>query len=101
MNAPIRDAFDCSSRKPIRRHFASGFPRALLSLSQEKSSGVEIEIATGCNCAIVFAHLMYDVIQNGAEIVDGRRKNLKVTLELQGTRDYELRSPFVKQISVS
>ena len=44
---------------------------------------------------------MYDVIQNGAEIVDGRRKNLKVTLELQGTRDYELRSPFVKQISVS
>ena len=44
MNAPIRDAFDCSSRKPMRRHFVSGFPRALLSLSQEKSSGVEIEI---------------------------------------------------------
>ena len=43
MNAPIRDAFDCSSRKPMRRHFVSGFPRALLSLSQEKSSGVEIE----------------------------------------------------------
>ena len=42
MNAPIRDAFDCSSRKPMRRHFVSGFPRALLSLSQEKSSGVEI-----------------------------------------------------------
>ena len=38
MNAPIRDAFDCSSRKPMRRHFVSGFPRALLSLSQEKSS---------------------------------------------------------------
>ena len=43
MNAPIRDAFDCSSRKPMRRHFVSGFPRALLSLSQEKSSGVEID----------------------------------------------------------
>ena len=43
MNAPIRDAFDCSSRKPMRRHFVSGFPRALLSLSQEKSSWVEIE----------------------------------------------------------
>ena len=42
MNAPIRDAFDCSSRKPMRRHFVSGFPKALLSLSQEKSSGVEI-----------------------------------------------------------
>ena len=26
----------------MRRHFVSGFPRALLSLSQEKSSGVEI-----------------------------------------------------------
>ena len=42
MNAPIRNAFDCSSRTPMRRHFVSGFPRALLSLSQEKSSGVEI-----------------------------------------------------------
>ena len=42
MNAPIRDAVDCSSRKPMRRHFVSGFPRALLSLSQEESSGVEI-----------------------------------------------------------
>ena len=45
MNAPIRDAFDCSSRKPTRRHFFSGFPRALLSLSEGKSSGVEIAIA--------------------------------------------------------
>ena len=26
----------------MRRHFVSGFPGALLSLSQEKSSGVEI-----------------------------------------------------------
>ena len=42
MNAPMRDAFDCSSRKPMRRHFVSGFPTALLSLSQEESSGVEI-----------------------------------------------------------
>ena len=44
MNAPIRDAFDCSSRKPMRRHFVSGCPRALLSLSQEKSSGLEIGV---------------------------------------------------------
>ena len=44
MNAPIRDAFDCSSRKPMRRHFVSGFSRALPFLSQEKSSGVEIEL---------------------------------------------------------
>ena len=44
MNAPIRDAFDCSSRKPTRRHFVSGFPRAILSLGQEKSSGVEIAV---------------------------------------------------------
>ena len=36
------NAFDCSLRKPIRGHFVSGFPRALLSLGQEKSSGVEI-----------------------------------------------------------
>ena len=43
MNAPIRDAFDCSSQKPMRRHIVTGFPRALLSLNQEKSSGVEIE----------------------------------------------------------
>ena len=41
MNAPIREAFDCSSLKPMTRHFVSGFPRALLSLSQEKSSGFE------------------------------------------------------------
>ena len=41
MNEPIRDAFDCSSRKPMTRHYVSGFPRALLSLSKKKSSGVE------------------------------------------------------------
>ena len=35
-------AFDCSPRKPMRRQFVSGFARALLSLSQEKTSGVEI-----------------------------------------------------------
>ena len=33
MKAPIRYAFHCSSRKPMRRHFVSGFPRALLSIS--------------------------------------------------------------------
>ena len=41
MNGPIKDAFDCFSRKPMTRHLVSGFPRALLSLSQEKSSGEE------------------------------------------------------------
>ena len=30
--------------QPMRRHFASGLPKALLSLSQEKSSGVEIAV---------------------------------------------------------
>ena len=44
MNAPIRDAFDSSSRKPMRGHFDLGFPSALLSLSQEKSSGAEIDL---------------------------------------------------------
>ena len=44
MNAPIKDAFDCFSRKPMRGHFVLGFPSALLSLSQEKSSGVEIDL---------------------------------------------------------
>ena len=28
-------------------------------------------------CGIAFAHMTYDVIQNGAENADGRRKNLK------------------------
>ena len=31
-NAPIRDPFHCFSRRPTRRHFASGVPRALLYL---------------------------------------------------------------------
>ena len=46
------------------RHFVSGFPRALLSLSQEKSSGVEIlfcrttfvglkQVRGGCSQAVV------------------------------------------------
>ena len=42
VNAPIRDAFDCSLRKPMRQH-CFRVSRGLLSLSQEKSSGVEIE----------------------------------------------------------
>ena len=46
MNASIRDNFDFSSQKPMRRHFVSGFLRAILSLSQEKSSGVKIVIHT-------------------------------------------------------
>ena len=56
MNAPIRDAFDCSSRKPMRRYFVSGFPRALLSLSQEKSSVVEIDAIL--SFALGLAHLI-------------------------------------------
>ena len=32
----------------MRRQFVSGFPRALLSLSQEKSYGVEIEGTRKC-----------------------------------------------------
>ena len=52
MNAPIRDACDCSSRKPMRRRFVSKFPGALLSLSQEKSSGVEIACVASENQAL-------------------------------------------------
>ena len=33
MNAPITDAFDCSSRKPMRRYFVFGVPQSS-SLSQ-------------------------------------------------------------------
>ena len=33
MNTPIGETSHCSSRKPMRRHFVSGFPRALLSLA--------------------------------------------------------------------
>ena len=42
MNAPMIDAFDCSSREAMRKQFVSGFPRALLPLSQEKSFKDEI-----------------------------------------------------------
>ena len=47
MNAPIRDAFDCSSRKPMRTQFASGFPelfkrRALGSRSELTMNDVNI-----------------------------------------------------------
>ena len=38
----------------MRRHFASGFPRALLSLSQENSSGIEIEIVDDNEPAVSF-----------------------------------------------
>lgn len=40
-DAPRDPPRDRSSRKPTRRHFFSGLPRALLSLNQEKRSGVE------------------------------------------------------------
>lgn len=37
--------------------------------------------------------MTYDVIQNGAETTDGRRKNFKKSLlKAQDTQDYELRS---------
>ena len=39
MNAPIKHAFHCSSRKPTRRHLVSGFPRALLCLSYAQKRG--------------------------------------------------------------
>ena len=39
------------------------------------------------------AHMTYDVIQNGAETTDGRRKKSKKSLlKAQDTQDYELRS---------
>ena len=60
MNAPIRDAFDFSSRKPMRRHFVSGFPRALLCLSQEMNSGVEIVTQDVPRVSIVMPHDFID-----------------------------------------
>ena len=38
MNAPIRDVFDCSSQKPVRRHPVSGFPE-LFSPSVKRRPG--------------------------------------------------------------
>ena len=64
MNAPIRKAFDCSSRKPMRKHFVSGFPRALLSLSQEKSSGVEIETRVSRDAQNVWAVTIVGTVLN-------------------------------------
>ena len=52
MNAPIRDAFDCSSRKPMGRQFVSVFPRALLLNEGEKSSGVEIDPTQSSVCLL-------------------------------------------------
>ena len=36
----------------MKRQFVSGFPRALLSLSQEKSSGVEIDFLVLMMCFV-------------------------------------------------
>ena len=67
MNAPIRDAFDCSSRKSMRRHFVSGFPRTLLSLGQEKSSGVEIDHNLAPSVIVFFYDASYaSVLYNGS-----------------------------------
>ena len=53
MNAPIRDAFDCSSRKPMRRHVVSGFPRSSsLPPSREELWGRDWIVFTNeWNCA--------------------------------------------------
>ena len=42
----------------MKRQFFSGFPRALLSLSQEKSSGVEIELEF-VRCELVLPSLYW------------------------------------------
>ena len=58
----------------MRRDFASGFPRALLSLSQEKSSGVEIAARQNppCdiqNCSVSVQGLGQEPIQRRFDLV--------------------------------
>ena len=60
----------------MRRHFVSGFPRALLSLSQEKSSGVEIarRLENSLQLGIKELHmrsLRTETVVSGRESTDG------------------------------
>ena len=92
MNAPIRDAFDCSSRrKPVRRHFVSRFPRALLSLSQKKRSGVEIELPlTSLNfnaCPMAKSGREVVLMSRGACLTEHRGDPCRVSLALSQERE--------------
>ena len=43
MNAPIRDGFDCSSRKPMRRHFVfQGFPELFSPSVKKRALGLRL-----------------------------------------------------------
>ena len=76
MNAPVRDAFDCPSQKPMRRRFVSGFPKALLSLSQEKSSGAKIEKWSRFNSNVIHVGIRedfecsFEFCQNSVGVLD-------------------------------
>ena len=45
----------------MRRHFVSGFPRALFSLSQEKSSGVEIVLNLDLSASLPWVRKPFDL----------------------------------------
>ena len=61
MNAPIRDAFDCSSRKPMRRHFVSGLefgngiclPTEHLKSVQELVQPASVQSGSNWNLAVL------------------------------------------------
>ena len=65
MKAPIRDAFYCSIRKPMRRHFVSGFPRTLLSISlAQKMRALGSRLSTP-----VFLLLLAGAVQEAVYVV--------------------------------
>ena len=90
MNAPIRDAFDYSSRKPMRRHFVLGFPRALLSLSQEKSSGVEIGNSLVLHCASLLCTIFASLARSHEHV---RIQNVRDFAQTK--LDREINAPFL------
>ena len=65
MKSPIRDAFYCSIRKPMRRHFVSGFPRTLLSISlAQKMRALGSRLSTP-----VFLLLLAGAVQEAVYVV--------------------------------
>ena len=71
----------------MRRHFASGFPRALLSLSQEKSSGVEIAFIRNL-LYVYYYHLFRTLCPRNC----GRRENKEM---INHIRELDLNPEFL------
>ena len=64
MSAPIRDTFDCSSRKPTRRHFVSGFPRALSHTQKRRALGLRltaVRVRKSCKAFTTNSNLAFAV----------------------------------------